>query len=471
MAAQYPTFFFEANHSQAYQYDIGPQTTGLMRIWNHNLWKLPNVIPEIAIDVTDSFATVYNTNTTGLASGFVHEYLFHKNMFANSGNVTLSRYSFKIKALGTRRTTQTYQFLFSNQKDLTSGGGPSGSIPTNANYLVPWATSGIAYYTHATGFYPFWAELKKNMQANGIGNPEVLAITSENLGDDTLGMVLGGTGWVDNALADPRSTGINFTIDGNRTFRQFWDSVTGWYDGTTIPTGVTNSDAYAPEDNKIRQKWQAARLIGMTYATKKGIIEPMQASLGNVPVVEYAIFGANNLGPADDTYPGSKRNLVDVYFDTWQGPDFYGKYPAFHNAKEDNIPPYWDSDYGWQHTYDVTLDPASSLSAQEYASYKWAISRLVQPLISFPDKPVCPWLSLYSQSANSDTLLAIVKYCYLNGVRQFYVWENSYMGAVAENDAWYSFIQRVNAWVDTLQGATAYNASTVCKFGGGFYKR
>ena len=455
----YPDFYVESSPSLFHGHSL-PN-------FGHAIWSLPNVHPEINGTVGQGQHDGWAFSVSGLASGIIRTYNGWKANLDASGH-GLTKYSFRIVGIGNGNASGVNAnsiYLMNDQRDMI---GATGAGFYFQDHLVPWAGTGIANMLNwGTGFWPL---LRSYFTIHNLPMPELMIISTENTADDTRGLVYQGTGWVDRALADPRSNDL--WAGTNQTFTEYWNNTTGYLDGTLIPTGLVldGSWQYIPENEKLRQKWQGAYKTAHSYATLKGIMEPFWAQFGNLPVGEYQFFAANRNSPVNGLYPGQPLYLYDPLHHTMQAPDWYSTYPAFHSEAEDGIPPYWDSDFGWITTYPKPETYKGSLDASGYAKLAYGMDTITNCIAAAPNKPLIPYISLQGNSNNIPMMIEFLQFCILEGVNKFYVFEGDTLIGDTYADMWYNVIRDINIYVDSLNSNRSYNVSTVVKVGGVFYK-
>ena len=472
MATPYPEFYVEQGTSIPFG-NTAP-------LFGHALWRLPNVYPEINGTVGIGQHDGWAFTASGLASGILTTYNYFKRNLEASG-VGMPKYAFKIAGIGngsygaatgligapTGLSTKNLNsiWLMNDQRDMVGATGHGTAFQDN---LAPWAPTGIAnMLAWGSGFWPL---LKSIFTASGIPSPSIMGITTENIPDDTRGFVFGGTGWVNRALADPRSSSVLF--DGVRTFTSYWNNTTGYIDGTAIPTGLVNigSWQYIPENEKLRHKYHAAWLMGQSYATYQGIIAPFEAQFGAIPTVEYTIFASSSGSPVPRTYPGQPEYLVTNFYHTAQGPDWYSNFPHQYDSSEDDVAPYQPSVTGWIRTY-PRPETVTNYTPSGYAMLKYGQEKASKALGAYPSKPVIPFLSTEGNSNNISMMVDFIKYCLSVNINKFYIFEGDTLTGTANADIWRSIIAQVNNYVDYLNNPiNSYKCATVCRFGGGFLK-
>ncbi len=491
MPTTYPTFYFEAAPRQRHG-------AAEQRYWGHPLWTLPNVVPEIAIN-NNNMSLQGQESIAALAADAINEYVYHNTRFTASGGKPMTQWALRIYPLGLGRLgsdpiapggsgTAISPWLMNHKADLLSGAPRFGGIPygtggypgfatsyENSEFLSPFTASGIAEtlaFTSgsaaSTGFFPL---LATGLVASGIPAFGMFALTTENCGwdDDVKGVYSDGSGWVLKALADDR--GSSYLFDGRQSFKDWWNSVPEKPNGgVAVATGEIAS-YYEPERATYVNKWNEARKIAYDYARYKAIAEPMLRYFPTATLAEYLVSASSPTYPVPATYPGSPRYLASGFYGPAQGPDWYGSYPAQHNAQEDQVPPYWDSDYGWQTTY---TRPASvtRFNGFEYAYLAYGLAKIRACQLSAPDKPVYVWVS--DEYIDNDNLLYdFLIGCCEFGVTNFYVWNNDFTSSSGTSTYWYNMINSVNAYIDAMnsaQPATRRPTSTVARLAAGFYR-
>lgn len=460
MTLPYGEFYVEQPNSLPYRPDSQP-------LMSHNVWQLSNVYPFINGTVGHSQYDGWAFTVSGLASGIVNTYKYWERRLEASGQ-GLTKYALHIIGIGNgsrdpNNINYNANWLMHDQVDLQIGA--TGSGPSYNEYLAPWAPTGIAnMLAWGTGFWPL---LKSLFVASGLRNPDVMAITTEQFADATLGLQINGTGWVDRALADPRSDSILF--NGVETFRQYWNRVGAPTGTDLVDAGGVEGWRYLPENEPIRHKFGAAYQMGHTYATKKGIIEPFTAQFGDVPVFEYLFFASTSGAQVHRTYPNSPEYLVTEFGLTATSPDWYSSYVRLHNDVDPDPPPYWDSDYGWQQIYPKPDE--SSLTPRQYASLQYGYAKVLGAKNAAPGKPVIPFISTELDSSNITIMILFLKFCLENGIYQFAIFEGDHLSTTEGADIWYEIISTLNAYVDYVNYTRPfYSTSSIIRLGGAYLK-
>lgn len=309
-------------------------------IWNHPLWtELTNTVPSLRIDCryryTSDGTMTYEpaTKPSDTVYGFMTNLyrtldavgpLFgpRQRPFVWSG-IPAGFGAYYPKAAGGEEFPNVTA-LMGNPKDFLSSGRRGPFVRRGIEANRAWTQDMLG-------------QLAEELARRKLPDPLAFILTSENgPGDDYSGH-LGNPdkGWVPEALADRRADDPNETVDGERTFRAYFDAARS-LDGSPIPP--FKPDAFgtppgrSPDNHEnseryrgaLRLLWDHSRDAGFSSVARRTFARDAAKPSKTVWVGEYGAACDSRTSPID-ALPGVPLHQMDGRFRTEvQCPEWYG---------------------------------------------------------------------------------------------------------------------------------------------------
>ena len=316
---------------------------------------------------------------------------------------------------------------------------------------APFANRGIAANRAWTSEFleDFAAELKFRR----LPTPLAIIITSENGVGDDFGGHFGNpdVGWVPEALADPRADDPDHTIDGERTFKAFFDQART-LDDQPIPeydhsAGWSNPPGRSPKNAESSGRYRAAMELLWDYARDRALGSLVRRHFPGEsrPLVgEYQSACDSHSSPVR-LLPGIWRHHMNGRFRAdLQVPDWYGSWPS----KVDDVEfatagPGVATRRNWLRSRPIAaahaLEPAQ---LERRLALEIAKDQAEQHARAAPHAPIAPYITMNDGTGVSD-LIEYCRHCRLVGATAF----NVFMPVTAGRellDKWKSVVEAVS---------------------------
>lgn len=316
----------------------------------------------------------------------------------------------------------------------------------------PFASNGIALNRAWTD--EFLEDLSAELRFRRLPSPRAIIVTTENgLGDD-----FGGhsgdpdTGWVREALADPRADDPAHTIDGERTFKAYFDQARS-LDGSPIPeydhkAGWANPPGRSPINAESTQRYQGAINLLWDYSRWRALgslVEKHFPGPTRPLVGEYQSACDSKDSPVR-LWPGVWRHHMNGRFRTdLQVPDWYGGWSTrVPDAEFRHAGPGFATRANWLRAKPIAN--AARLAEAELErrlALEIAKDQAEQHARAAPHAPIAPFITLEYDMPVED-LAEYCRHCRAVGARAFNIW----MPKRADRallDKWKTVVERVMA--------------------------
>jgi hypothetical protein len=396
--------------------------TGVEPIYSHPLWRLPGVVPSVRIDVryhVDDLGNFSYEPAAGphdTARGFVGMLL---RMMAGFGpyfgpdHVPFRWYAIPAGFGGTpglndKRRLPNQIPLLGHPADALEGGARGPFIAAGVRANRAWSDECLGH-------------LADELKARGLPDPLCWILTSENgVNDDYAGhMGDPDTGWVTKALADWRSGDPEHTIDGRRTFRQYFDQARA-LDGSPIPRyqdkrlGIPAGRS--PHNDESSERYRGAIRLCWDWAREQAFSRPARAAFARDPARPEATVRVGEYGAACDSKwapvrwrPGSfMHQMGGIFYTDLQCPYWYGGFPDSLLAEDpfDKDSPAWHTLGNWKRAVGAsgpdTEESNRRLALEIHKAMATAHAR------SAPHAALAPYVH---HTAPEDDMVAYLKHC------------------------------------------------------------
>lgn len=261
----------------------------------------------------------------------------------------------------------------------------------------------------------------KTLKQRGLPDPVASVLASENGVKDDFGGHLGNpdTGWVPEALRDPRADDRAHTIDGVNTFRAYFDAAR-CIDGSPVPAYKHDAQPGMPPGRhpvnaESSERYQGALRRLWEWARWKGFAEPLRdafASEGRTPppVGEYQAGSDSKANPVMSR-PGHLLHQMDGFFQCQlQCPDWYGDLPwgLLEDTYFSSNHAGWNTESNWYRALnvDTRAERSSPTRRRQVAALELAKRTLRAHALSAPQSLLAP----YCESLRGMTLDDMLDY-------------------------------------------------------------
>lgn len=308
-------------------------------IWDHALWlELPNTVPTLRIDcrykytaegkVTGEAATRPSDTVYGFMTTLVRTMDTVGPLFGPRQRPF--RWCAIPSAVGASypdaelRGFPNVRPLLGNPEDRLSSGRRGPFIRRGVEWNARWSEAMLG-------------QLAEELKRRRMPDPMAFILTSENSPGDDFNGHLGDPdrGWVPEALADERADDPNETVDGRRTFREYFESARS-LDGSPVPkfnpNAVGTPPGRSPDNHEsseryrgaLRLLWDQAREAGFGSIARAKFARDAANPAKTVKIGEYGAACDSRSSPVD-ALPGTALHQMGGIFHTdLQCPDWYG---------------------------------------------------------------------------------------------------------------------------------------------------
>ncbi len=268
----------------------------------------------------------------------------------------------------------------------------------------------------------FFEHLAAELSFRHKPDPAAFIITSENgLGDD-YGGHLGNpdTGWVPEALADPRSTDPAHTIDGVRTFAQYMAQCAA-LDGQPIPRyrdrvlmglppgrapiNDENSEAYR---GAIRLAWDWSRELGFSAYARAAFRRSPANPTATVRIGEYQAACDSPWAPVRPRPQTLQHQMNGLFAADLQCPEWYGGIPGVRREDHFNDDPGWETLDNWSTVFPSTERDAARRERRVALEIVKAMA--TAHARSAPGSPLAPYVS-HEFGAPENDMVEYLRHC------------------------------------------------------------
>jgi hypothetical protein len=273
----------------------------------------------------------------------------------------------------------------------------------------------------------FLGHLAEELAFRRLPDPIALILTSENgVGDDYAGH--GGnpdTGWVPEALADPRADDPEHTLDGRRTFAQYMAQART-IDGAPIPThrddapmalpagrSPINDESSERYHGAIRLAWDWSRERAFSSLARDAFRRDPARPERTVPIGEYQAACDSPRSPVRIRPRTLLHQMNGLFRTDLQCPDWFGGIPWLHDTPAfDAADPGWDTIANWLRVYpNGETDPARrrrrlALDIHTHIASAHAASA--------PHAPLAPFV-FNGDEAFEDDMVEYLRHCRARG--------------------------------------------------------
>jgi hypothetical protein len=424
-------------------------------IFNHPLWtELPNAIPSVRVEVR---------------SQYDHDAKFHW-VPARGPDDTVYGFMVLLARLmeGFRPYLRNRPFQWFGIPAGFGGFINQKEIDTYPNFQPLLNNPADRFKSGRRG--PFFAEgLRRNrafseqfltslageLARRKLPDPLAFIITSENgMGDDYAGHVGSpDTGWVAEALADPRATDPTQTIDGRRTFAQYMAEART-LEGGPVPeyrdrVSLGIPPGRAPINDESSERYRGALRLAWDWSREQAFSSIARAVFRRDParpdrtvrIGEYQAACDSPWAPVRFRPHTLLHQMNGLFHTDLQCPDWYGGLPWLRTQdvfKHDD--PGWETRENWLRVYPndepteerrmrrLALDIHKSIASAHAASA--------------PTRPLSPFVGTIDGMIEDDAVE------YLSHCRQLGAWSACVFMPKADqanHDFWYRVIKRINA--------------------------
>jgi hypothetical protein len=268
----------------------------------------------------------------------------------------------------------------------------------------------------------FFEHLAAELAFRRLPDPAAFILTSENgVGDDFSGHFGSpDTGWVPEALADPRAIDPAHTIDGMRTFAQYM-STRASLDGSPLPRyrdrvnlGLPPGRAPINDENTgayqgaIRLAWDWSRERAFSAYARSAFRRNPTRPHDTVRIGEYTAAADSPWSPVRIRPQTLLHQMEGLFATDLQCPEWYGGIPGKRTGPEFNDDSGWETPENWLKVYpNSERDPSRR---ERRVALELVKAMATAHARSAPGSPLAPFVT-HLYGAPEDDMVEYLRHC------------------------------------------------------------